>query len=489
MDLSPGLASEDFTMLMDMLDRKQGTSLNQKSKGEKKTCVSVNSGVWDGWCTRNCNNDPPDCPENLCNCDGTTASQGKKVTDKSKLHSTEKATPFTPAQLPEEVVGFCEPSLPHSLPHAHVLTLTLYPRPADMKSWSCTGSADTNLNVWDCAGPAESKNVNVWFSGMGSLGAALTDTGVLAGEAGGCLGKDESYCERQIESNLPWGADKLTGKDAAQVRDEAIAKVLGPGNWNAARCNACLDKKGDPTKEDRIAAARPYPPYKTDLAFRQGVQFVSLGGAGGPGTMTVAKLKKFTEEDGAETVKNAGFHGVCFDIELTVGEEDLVDAFERTFAILKKAGLLVMVTTSHSAPYAASSDRAKNLIVESWVRSNDIDIFSPQLYTSGSESTPELDATHCNGALAGNETATPKGLTELFDEKKRAEKEKERLQKEREGGGSAWNAKHPSNCSYERLKPMKTMWIPSIVREDQYPATKEFFAGIGITTKGFIQWK
>lgn len=95
-------------MLMDMLERKQGVSLTQKSKGERKACVSVNSGVRDGWCTRNCNNDPPDCPENLCSCDGSTESLGKKVTDKSKLKSTETATPFTPAQLPEEVVGFCE---------------------------------------------------------------------------------------------------------------------------------------------------------------------------------------------------------------------------------------------------------------------------------------------------------------------------------------------------------------------------------------------
>jgi hypothetical protein len=292
---------------------------------------------------------------------------------------------------------------------------------------------------------------------------------------------------------LPWGSDKLTGKEAAQARDDAIAKVLGPGNWNAARCNACLDKKGPATEKDRLAKARPYPPYKTDLEFRQGVQFVSLGGAGGPGTLTVAKLKRFTDDDGAETVKNAGFHGVCFDIELTVGEEELVEAFERTFSILKKAGLLVMVTTSHSAPYAASSDKAKNLIVESWVRSNDIDIFSPQLYTSGSESAPELEATHCNGALAGKQTAAtqPKGSTTLFDEKARAAREAERLKKEREGitGSPDWNLKHPSNCTYERLKPMKTMWIPSIVREDQYPATKEFFASKGITTKGFIQWK
>jgi hypothetical protein len=223
------------------------------------------------------------------------------------------------------------------------------------------------------------------------------------------------------------------------------------------------------------------------------VQFVSLGGAGGPGTITVGKLKRFTDEDGAETVKNAGFHGVCFDIELTTGEEDLVEAMEKTFRILKKAGLLVMVTTSHSAPYAASSDRAKNLIVESWVQSNDIDIFSPQLYTSGSESAPELEATHCNGALAGNATAEsqPKGATALFDDKLRAQREADRLKREREGmtGSADWNIKHPSNCTYERMKSMKTMWVPSIVNEAQYPATKEFFASKGITTKGYIQWK
>ncbi len=35
---------------------------------------------------------------------------------------------------------------------------------------------------------------------------------------------------------------------------------------------------------------------------------------------------------------------------LTKGEAELTDAFERAFAACKQAGLLVMVTTSHSAP-------------------------------------------------------------------------------------------------------------------------------------------
>ena len=513
-NLSPTLSSEDFTMLVSALERRDGASLNQKASegkdGDRKECVSIDSTTRDGWCNKNCNNDPPQCPENLCSCDGSVASSApaKKAANAKKLHSSEKDTPFVPAKLPDEVVGFY------------------------MKAWSCTGSADTNLNVWDCSGPAERKNgmrlrlrlrprpsplaspsplaltsmasplalaVNVWFSGLGALGQALGDSGVLAGEAGGCLGKDEGYCERQVKANMPWGADKLNGTEMKRAREDAIAKVLAPNGWNAARCNACLAEKGEETDEDRKAAAHTYPPYNTKLAFRQGVQFVALGGASGEGTITVGKLKKFTDEDGAQLVKNAGFHGVCFDIELTAGEEDLVEAMEKTFKVLKEAGLLTMVTTSHSAPYAASSDKAKNMIVESWINSNDIDIFSPQLYTSGSESAPELEPTHCNGAYVDGNLTAPvhKSSAELYaeyDERKRAEREKDRLKKERDRmmngpGGSAWAAKHPSNCTYERLKPMKTMWIPSIVREDQYPAVKEFFAGKGITTKGFIQWK
>ncbi len=33
------------------------------------------------------------------------------------------------------------------------------------------------------------------------------------------------------------------------------------------------------------------------------------------------------------------FSGVCFDIEETEGEQELIDAFEKTFATLQKEGL------------------------------------------------------------------------------------------------------------------------------------------------------
>jgi hypothetical protein len=148
-------------------------------------------------------------------------------------------------------------------------------------------------------------------------------------------------------------------------------------------------------------------------------------------------------------VKAAGFHGICFDIEMTIGEIELVKAVEQAFAACKRADLLVMVTTSHSAPYAAASEASKIAFVDSWIKSPHLDIFSPQLYSRGRESQPEFETTPClsNGQVSG------------------------------------------SHCSYERLKGMKkAIWMPSLATSGHYQAAKDFFAGEGIQIKGFIQW-
>ena len=91
-------------------------------------------------------------------------------------------------------------------------------------------------------------------------------------------------------------------------------------------------------------------------------------------------------------LKEAGFAGVCFDIEGTKGGQELIDAFERAFAVLRKSGLDVMITTSHSAPYGADSDDIRIAMVKSWVESSNVGYLSPQLYTSGGEGTPQLEA-------------------------------------------------------------------------------------------------
>ena len=91
---------------------------------------------------------------------------------------------------------------------------------------------------------------------------------------------------------------------------------------------------------------------------------------------------------------------------------------------------------------AAASDSSKIALVDSWIKSDDIDLFSPQLYTSGNEKEPEFDITPCTGDV----------------------------------------------CTYERLQPMKAKWVPSLHDKSQYPKVKKFFASKGIETSGFIVW-
>ena len=117
------------------------------------------------------------------------------------------------------------------------------------------------------------------------------------------------------------------------------------------------------------------------------------------------------------------------------------------------------------------------------------DIFSPQLYTTGTEGSPEFAQSHCSIGAPTKGNSKPMA-TNLYDEDKRAQREKarlakeeDRLFKEKEPRGG-----YPTGCTWERLKPMKARWIPSLASEEHYPATKEFFANIGIETHGFIQW-
>lgn len=84
----------------------------------------------------------------------------------------------------------------------------------------------------------------------------------------------------------------------------------------------------------------------------------------------------------------------------------------------------------------------KLAIIDSWAKSDDIDIFSPQLYTSGVETEPEFAITQCGSTIDTERT-----------------------------------------CSYERLKHMKTKWVPSLSYAGHYPAVKKFFAQKGITVR------
>jgi hypothetical protein len=300
-----------------------------------------------------------------------------------------------------------------------------------MKTWTCK-----NLESPACIGPAD-KNINVAFSGESTLERALTRALKQGSE---CERDDKKFCNDQIKY-------MRVGKPGSPVktRAEAIAKITAPGAWTEEQCKGCF--KGELKPSQRPSELQTNHPYASEAGLYEGVQFLDIGGASDRGVLTVQTLQSFFS-GGLEKVKDAGFEGVCFDIEMTKGEEELVKEFERAFVACKQAGLLVMITTSHSAPYAASA-RAKELLIDAWVKSDNIDIFSPQLYTSGFEASPEFMQTPC-----------------------------------RSGGGT-----DQSKCTWERLKRMKAKWVLSLASADHYPAAKAFFDNLGIKTHGYIQWK
>lgn len=252
------------------------------------------------------------------------------------------------------------------------------------------------------------------FSGYADINEALE---AFTKKDGNCTEDDMKWCDAQ--------ADFLVNTGQAKTKDEARKQVVAEGAATELTCKICLD---------------PEPPE--DPTAIKGVRFLTLGGANMAGTMSAMRFDALSVDGVLEGVKAAGFQGLAFDIEMTIGEDDLVVAQERAFAACKEAGLLVMVTTSHSAPYAAGSDTSKMALVDSWANDENIDIFSPQLYTSGNEDQPEFDITPC-----------PK-----------------------------------DSCTYERIANMKAKWVPSLHTKGQYPAVKAFFDEKGIQTAGFILW-
>ena len=305
-----------------------------------------------------------------------------------------------------------------------------------MKTWSCLGNPPTatkDLHSFACVGP-EHKAINVVFSGYATLEKALA-AAIPAG-ADSCKSSDKQYCDAQVDSMVPW---------QVPTRKEAIQWMTEPGSVWAATCGICLN----PPKQDAVSKLAAKHPYSRSIGhpdLNKGLQFLSLGGANRGGMLNVDRFKNFEQD--LPKVKAAGFQGICFDIEMTVGESELVRETEKVFAACKRNGLLVMVTTSHSAPYAAASEASKLAFVDSWVKSPHIDIFSPQLYSRGREPEPELMETPC----VGHDNLVSQ------------------------------------HCSYKYLKQMRAIWMPSLANSGHYEASKKFFASEGIHVRGFIQW-
>ena len=138
-------------------------------------------------------------------------------------------------------------------------------------------------------------------------------------------------------------------------------------------------------------------------------------------------------DSGIKSNQLAGWDGIVYDIE--EGDSGLAAAFATSFATAKANGLGVLVTVSHSEPYAVSD--AATLMTSFFSNSN-IDYLSPQLYTTGSETTNDYTAV-----------------------------------------GTLWS-------SYATAK---AKIIPSVVLGSRdYPTAQTYFSQYGITLYGYVQW-
>ena len=171
---------------------------------------------------------------------------------------------------------------------------------------------------------------------------------------------------------------------------------------------------------------------KQVFASMPGEKYISLGGgAKATGSMTEASLQAIIA--GIRNGTFAGYQGLCFDVE--VGDSGLENTFEQAFVTARSNGFKVLVTVSHSEPYGIPDTKT---LMASFLNSQNIDILSPQLYSSGSESANDYTAV-----------------------------------------GTPWTA----------YANAKAIVAPSIVKAAYYADAVTYFAGKGVTLGGFIQWK
>jgi hypothetical protein len=123
-----------------------------------------------------------------------------------------------------------------------------------------------------------------------------------------------------------------------------------------------------------------------------GTRLLDLGGGNSQGAFTMQILQNIIRD--ISLVKPAGYDGVMFDVEEVQGDESIVKDFAAAFAAAKSEGLQVHVTTSHSAPYKANSPAVSVALVKAWVTDSNIDVLSPQLYSTGKETRPEFAETN-----------------------------------------------------------------------------------------------
>jgi len=163
-----------------------------------------------------------------------------------------------------------------------------------------------------------------------------------------------------------------------------------------------------------------------------GTKYISLGGGNDNGAFNRYSLNAITESINQGVFDQ--YDGIAYDVE--EGRSGLSNEFKTSFAAAKAKGFKVLVTVSHSAPYDIG-DAA--VLMDAFFADSNIDILSPQLYTTGEEPENNYETSH----------------------------------------GVTWASY--ANC--------KAAIVPSLVTGSLYPSAQAYFSEQGVTLQGYIQWK
>jgi len=169
-----------------------------------------------------------------------------------------------------------------------------------------------------------------------------------------------------------------------------------------------------------------------------GDKWIDAGGGDSDGEWNATWLDKW--ETSIKNGELSTWDGIVFDIEECHSSmSGLAENFASAFRAAKEAGLSVLVTVSHSAPYGCGDP---DVLMKAFFDNDDVDILSPQLYSSGEEDTPQFE----------------------------------------DGDGVSWGDWSGS----------KGRFVPSLgckaVANGGYASTKEFFSKYNLVPTGYIVW-
>ena len=117
-----------------------------------------------------------------------------------------------------------------------------------------------------------------------------------------------------------------------------------------------------------------------------GTTYLSIGGGNNNGRFNVTVLNDIN--NAIQAGKLAGYDGIAYDVE--GGDSGLSQAFTNSFKTAKENGFKVLVTVSHSAPYGITD---ADTLMKAFFADDNIDILSPQLYSTGEEGSNEYATT------------------------------------------------------------------------------------------------